>query len=124
MSIRNPTSVTVAIDISLLVTPSNSRPMSVATSLEIKCDTDGVQVNSQLSRLSSKGLKDIEDELKGWQEELSNLRRVQPMAGTVEELKTDGISKLEKQVQEETVKLEQAQDEVEEVSHWSTYARR
>lgn len=38
------------------------------------------------------------------------------MAGTVEELKTDGIPKLEKQVQEETVKLEQAQDEVEEVS--------
>lgn len=38
------------------------------------------------------------------------------MASTVEELKTDGIPKLEKLVQEETVKLEQAQYEVEEVS--------
>ena len=38
------------------------------------------------------------------------------MASTVEELKSEGIPKLEKQVQDETVKLEQAQNEVEEVS--------
>lgn len=50
-----------------------------------------------------------------WQDELSNLRRVQPMAGTVQDLKTDGIPSLEKQVQEDTAKLEQAQDKVEEV---------
>jgi hypothetical protein len=69
-------------------------------------------------------LKDIEDELKGWQDELSNLRRVQPMAGIVEDLKSDGIPNLVKQVQEETAKLEQAQDEVEEVGRILRIGRR
>lgn len=51
-----------------------------------------------------------------WQEELTKLRKIQPSANTVVELKEDGIPSLEKQVKEETTKLEQAQEEVEEVS--------
>lgn len=51
-----------------------------------------------------------------WQEELTKLRKIQPSANTVLELKEDGIPSLEKQVKEETTKLEQAQEEVEEVS--------
>lgn len=51
-----------------------------------------------------------------WQEELTKLRKIQPSANTVLELREDGIPSLEKQVKEETTKLEQAQEEVEEVS--------
>lgn len=51
-----------------------------------------------------------------WQEELTKLRKIQPSAITVQELKTDGIPSLESQVKEETTKLESAQEEVEEVS--------
>jgi hypothetical protein len=51
-----------------------------------------------------------------WQEELTKLRKIQPAAHTVQELKEEGIPNLEKQVKEETTKLEQAQEEVEEVS--------
>jgi hypothetical protein len=74
------------------------------------------KVNSQISRLSSKGLKEIEEEQKMWQEELTKLRKIQPSANTVQELKSDGIPTLESQVKEETTKLEVAQVEVEEVS--------
>jgi len=73
-------------------------------------------VNSQISRLSSKGLKEIEEEQKMWQEELTKLRKIQPSATTVQELKTYGIPTLEAQVKEETTKLEAAQEEVEEVN--------
>lgn len=51
-----------------------------------------------------------------WQEELTKLRKIQPSAITVQDLKTDGIPSLESQVKEETTKLESAQEEVEEVS--------
>jgi hypothetical protein len=74
------------------------------------------KVNSQISRLSSKGLKEIEEEQKMWQEELTKLRKIQPSANTVHELKSDGIPTLENQVKEETTKLEAAQVDVEEVS--------
>ena len=73
-------------------------------------------MNSQISRLSSKGLKEIEEEQKMWQEELTKLRKIQPSATTVQELKNDGIPTLEAQVKEETTKLEAAQEEVEEVN--------
>jgi hypothetical protein len=62
-------------------------------------------------------LKEIEEEQLSWQEELTKLRKIQPAATTVLELKEAGIPDLEKQVKEETAKLEQAQEEVEEVSH-------
>jgi hypothetical protein len=74
------------------------------------------QVNSQIARLSSKGLKEIEEEQSMWQEELTKLRKIQPSATIVQELKDDGIPTLEKQVKDETTKLERAQEEVEEVS--------
>ena len=77
------------------------------------------QVNSQISRLSSNGLKEIEEEQKMWQEELTKLRKIQPSATTVQELKSDGIPTLEAQVKEETTKLEAAQEEVEEVNQLS-----
>ena len=51
-----------------------------------------------------------------WQEELTKLRKIQPSADIVQELKSDGIPTLESQVKEETTKLESAQEEVEEVS--------
>ena len=73
-------------------------------------------MNSQISRLSSKGLKEIEEEQKMWQEELAKLRKIQPSATTVHDLKNEGIPTLEAQVKEETTKLEAAQEEVEEVS--------
>jgi molecular chaperone GrpE (heat shock protein) len=73
-------------------------------------------VNSQIARLSSKGLKEIEEEQSMWQEELTKLRKIQPSATIVQELKDDGIPTLEKQVKDETTKLERAQEEVEEVS--------
>ena len=52
-----------------------------------------------------------------WQEELAKLRKIQPSATTVQDLKNEGIPTLEAQVKEETTKLEAAQEEVEEVSH-------
>lgn len=51
-----------------------------------------------------------------WQEELAKLRMIQPSATTVQDLKNEGIPTLEAQVKEETIKLEAAQEEVEEVS--------
>lgn len=72
-------------------------------------------MQSQITRLSNRGLKEIEDEVKQWREELETLRRLQPSAGTIVELRDDVIPGLEKQVSLETTKLEGLQEEVEEV---------
>lgn len=73
------------------------------------------QVQSQITRLSNRGLKEIEEEVKQWHEELDNLRKLLPSAATIVELRDEVIPGLEKQVVEETGKLEQVQEEVEEV---------
>ena len=117
MLIRNHINAMVVIDIFPPRTLSSSRPMYVIVSRKPACMKEAdSQVNSQISRLSSKGLKEIEEEQKMWQEELTKLRKIQPSATTVQELKNEGIPTLEAQVKEETTKLEAAQEEVEEVN--------
>jgi chromosome segregation ATPase len=66
--------------------------------------------------LSNRGLKEIEEEVKQWREELDNLRRLQPSSATIAELRDEGIPALDKQIASESTKLEELQEEVEEVS--------
>lgn len=61
-------------------------------------------------------MDEVKDELEQWQTELANLRKHVPSVAQAKLLKEKELPDLQRQIKEESAKLDSAQNEVEEVS--------
>lgn len=61
-------------------------------------------------------MDEVKDELEQWQTELTNLRKQVPSVAQAKLLKEKEIPDLQRQIKEESAKLDTVQTEVEEVS--------
>lgn len=73
------------------------------------------KVNARIEYYSSSDPSETKEELEQWQSELDKLRRMQPSVATVQQLKDKDIPALNKQLKEDSAKLADVQQQVEQV---------
>nr|XP_031864453.1 uncharacterized protein CI109_000367 [Kwoniella shandongensis]KAA5531525.1 hypothetical protein CI109_000367 [Kwoniella shandongensis] len=74
-------------------------------------------VQRKIDSYSPEGLREYKEEEEQWNGVLQSLRRLQPSVAQCAELKENTIPALEKQVEEESAKLEKVQEEVEDAQN-------
>ncbi|KAL7420509.1 DNA repair protein rad50 [Cryptotrichosporon argae] len=73
-----------------------------------------LDVQTRMARLSASDQTEIQEEIADWIAVLNKLRKAEPAVATVDALKNRDIPALERQIQEDSAKLDRVQGEVEE----------